>query len=154
MKTLHDFLEHTCNKHDGEARLLRKKWAPTALNVDVCNPAFWSSQFITAEDETQQWPAERDPDARLSWADVDWLFRRNGDKTLVLLRYNKAASGAFRYAIRVGPAVTLAQMYYYYGEPMRTAFDVYKLCTDLPILIRKASYWEKRRSARRRRVGW
>ncbi len=106
VKTLHDFfLKHIWNKHDGEARPLRKKWAPTALDVDVCNPAFWSSQFM-AEDETQQWLAAR-------------------GKTPVLSRCNQAASGAFRCAIRAGPAVALAQMYYY-GEPMCTAFDVYK----------------------------
>ena len=143
VETLPDFLKRICNKHDGEARLLRRKWVPMALPVDVCNPAFWSAQFATTQEASRQRLAGRSARARLSSLDVDWLFNVGNNQTTVVLFRSVAASGAARYNIVAGNAVALAQMYFR-GEELRTACDIYKLYMDFPILVHKVRHGEKR----------
>ena len=146
-----DFLKHICNKHDGEARLLQRGevWLPLAPDIDVRDSAFWHQQFVE-EAESRQWLAERDPaDKLLSWDNVAWVLRLNNDQTLLIRRSVDSASGRWRYDIRRGTAVTLAQMYFV-GRELCTAFDIYKLYLDLPLFISKARHHARRRSGGKR----
>ncbi len=150
VNTIPDFLKHLCSQHDGEVRLLSPDWAPAPPDVDVRHPAFWTPQFVK-EGASRRWLAERKDTARelLNSRDVWWLFQENGDETTVLKKYT-AASGAPRFAIRHGTAVTLAQMYYH-GEESCTAFDIYKLYVDLPILVHTAGHDSDKGIGRKRR---
>ncbi len=149
VNTIPDFLKHLCSQHDGEVRLLSAAWAPAACDVDVRHPAFWTPQFVK-EGASRRWLAERkNPRKLLDSHDVRWLFEENDGETTVLKKYT-AASGAPRFAIRHGTAVTLAQMYYH-GEESRAALDIYKLYMDLPILVHKARHDSDKGIGRKRR---
>ncbi len=150
--SLPGFLKHFGNnKHDGEVRLLTEAWAPAARDVDVRHLAFWRPQFVKDE-RSRQFLSERDSKKWLGRDGVAWVFQNNDDQTQVIKRY-VAASGARWCMIRRGTAVTLAQMYYH-GCKLCTAFDIYKLYMDLPILIREVvGHCEKRNGQRRRGRG-
>ncbi len=123
VRTLPDFLKRICDKHGGEARLIDWRWVPMPMDVDVGHPAFWSPQFARSQ-ASRQWLANRaEPLRPLSPEDIDWVLDDEGDgKTLLIRGECEAAPGASRFAIRSGTVVTLAQMFYYYGEPKCTAF--------------------------------
>ncbi len=153
VSTVPDFLKHICNKHDGEARLIAEgPWMCMPADVDVRDPAFWSPQFARTP-ESRHWLAKRllrwrSRDLLLNMEEVDWVLSQRSWQTL-LIRKDKAVSGAPVFQIRTGTVVTLAEMYYY-GVDLCTAFDIYKLYLDLPLFIHKISHPEKRR----RVVGW
>ena len=77
------------------------------------------------------------------------VLRCNKDQTLLIRRSVDSASGRWRYDIRRGTAVTLAQMYFV-GRELCTAFDIYKLYLDLPLFISKAGHHARRRSGGKR----
>ncbi|CAK0894316.1 unnamed protein product, partial [Prorocentrum cordatum] len=74
------------------------------------------------------------------WRDVEWILNGQSDGHTTLLRRaptaSGAASGMFEVDMRQGQVVTLAHMFSL-GAGYCTAYDMYKLHMDLPILAHK-----------------
>ena len=147
MNTVPDFLKHLFTKHDGEARLLGEtSW--TSLLGDVRHPWLWAYQFATTQ-ETRRWLANRqDPNEWLTIEQVHWVLDAGDGRTL-LIRRERAASGASRFLFRCGNVVTLPQMMYW-GFPLCTCYDVYKFYVDLPIIIHKRCHPGQKKTSRKR----
>ncbi len=149
VNTIPDFLKHLCSQHAGEVRLVSARWVKVAPGVDVRHPAFWTPQFVK-EGESRRRLAQRDPGRRLDWHEVHRLFEDNDGETTVLQKY-EASSGSPWYKMREGKLVTLAQMYYHGELNNCTAFDIYKVYMDLPILVHNVRHDSDKKSRGRRK---
>ena len=160
LRTKADYVKHILNKHDGEARQFGEaSWvevSPPASGGEWLHRArFWHYQFAT-EAETPTWllhgsltPAEAVKD--LTQAAIDWIMSTEGDNTTLLKRTPDPASGGFRWSIKKGYFITLAELFSF-GQEIITCYHLYDMCMSwLMYLYRRGHSVSQSEQAQKRR---
>ena len=143
IKSVPDFLKHLFTKHDGEVRLIQDNGWKRLEPAHALHPRFWHSQFSRSLD-ARVWLSNRKPDQPITWSQAAWVLDQDGGQTTLLRRAPaSAASGArppwqedFPMELRVGQVVTLAHLFFL-GAGFCSAYDMYKLYMDLPLLVHR-----------------
>ena len=133
-----DLLKAILTLHDGEAKVVRHLgWEPVPDGVDVHDPGFWHYQYVT-NFKNRQWLYHRWRDgdkSKLSDGDIEKIFKEEGkNRTLVLRAANSNDSRGYRWEIRVGTYITLAELFFFAGEWL-ACHHIYRMYLSLDVYI-------------------